>query len=77
MLNQVKVATVTFRNDDYNLTNRNSLFSSLIVSSILYQRILDRNHKLWNIGSTERSILYNTGAVGMLLHGMFTMGIMK
>ena len=51
-----------------------------LLAAPLYQGNTDRNHKLWNIVSTERytqqCILH---AVGMLLHinGKFTMGKLK
>ena len=44
-----------------------------------YQGNPDRNHKLWNIVSSERYILHYAGAAGILLHinGKFTMGKLK
>ena len=42
--------------DDFNLNNRNPWFSSFLVSSNPYQGNPDKNHKLWNIVSTERYI---------------------
>ena len=51
------------------------LVASLLAAT-LYQANHDMNHKLWNIGSTARQILYMKIAVAMLLHinGKFTMG---
>jgi hypothetical protein len=52
-----------------------------LLAAALYQGNPDRNHKLWNIISTERYIVYTpyAGAAGMLLHmnGKFTMGKLK
>jgi hypothetical protein len=49
-----------------------------LLAATLYQENPDRNHKLWNIVSTERYIhfILHAGAAGMLLHmnGKFTMG---
>jgi hypothetical protein len=49
-----------------------------LLAVALYQGNPYRNHKLWNIVSTERYISY-AGAAGMLLYmnGKFTMGKMK
>ena len=47
-----------FRSDDFSLTTRSPWFSSFLVSSNPYQRNHDRNHKLWNLRSTERYILH-------------------
>jgi hypothetical protein len=49
-----------------------------LLAATLYQGNPDRNHKLWNIVSSEISTLY-AGAAGMLLHinGTFTMGKLK
>ena len=66
--------------DDFILTNRNPWFRSFLAET-LYQGNPNKNHKLWNIGSTERHNIYTpyAGAVGMLLHinGMFTTGKLK
>jgi len=46
-----------------------------LLAATLYQGNPDRNHKLWNIVSTERYIQYTpyAGAAGMLIliNGMF------
>jgi hypothetical protein len=49
-----------------------------LLAATLYQGNPDRNHKLWNIVSSERYTPY-AGAAGMLLHmnGKFTMGKLK
>ena len=51
-----------------------------LLAAILYQEHTDRNHKLWNIVSSETEIYTPyAGAAGMLLHinGKFTMGKLK
>jgi hypothetical protein len=53
-----------------------------LLAAILYQGNPDRNHKLWNIVSTERCILhifFYASTAAMLLHinGTFTMGQFK
>jgi hypothetical protein len=47
-----------------------------LLATTPYQGNPDRNHKLWNIISSEKYILH---AAGMLLHinGKFTMGKLK
>jgi hypothetical protein len=48
-----------------------------LLAATLYQGNPDRNHKLWNIISSERYVYTPyVGAAGMLLHinGKFTMG---
>jgi len=55
---------------------------SSLLAATFYQGNPDRNHKLWNIGSTEKYIYHimaYAGADGMLLHinGKFTMGKLK
>ena len=49
-----------------------------LLAATLYQGNHDRNHKLWNIASSEIYTPY-AGAAGMLLHinGKFTMGQLK
>jgi hypothetical protein len=49
-----------------------------LLAVTLYQGNIDRNHKFWNIVSTERYIPYADDA-GMLLHknGKITMGKLK
>jgi hypothetical protein len=49
-----------------------------LLAATLYQGNPDRNHKLWNIVSSDRYNPY-AGAAGMLLHinGKFTMGKLK
>jgi hypothetical protein len=47
------VETVKLSRDDFNLAKRNPRFSSFLVSS-KPQGNHERNHKLWNIASTER-----------------------
>ena len=47
-----------FRSHDLNLTTRNHWFSSFFFCSYTFQINHDRNHKLLNIGSTERYILH-------------------
>jgi hypothetical protein len=46
-----------------------------LLAANLYQGNPDRNHKLWNIASSESYIFQNAVAAGMLLHinGKFTM----
>ena len=47
--------------DDFNLTTRNPWFSSFLVSSKSLSRYHgnhDRNHRVWNIASTERYIFH-------------------
>jgi hypothetical protein len=39
-----------------------------LLEATLHQGNPDRNHKLWNIVSTERYILPYAGAAGMLIH---------
>jgi hypothetical protein len=41
-----------------------------MLAEFLYQGYHDRNHTLWNIGSTETYIIYTpyAGAAGILLH---------
>ena len=59
--NQVMAAIVKLLNDNFNLTIRNSWFSIYVASQLaatFYQGNPDMNHKLWNVGSTERYILY-------------------
>jgi len=46
------------RNDDFNLTKRNLGSLASLLAATLYQGNSDRNHKLWNIVSTERYILH-------------------
>jgi hypothetical protein len=53
--NQVIVATVNFRIDDFNLT-LGSVDS--LLAATLYPGNPDWNRKLWNIVSTERYILH-------------------
>jgi hypothetical protein len=50
-----------------------------LLAANLYQGNPDRNHKLWNIASSESYIFQNAVAAGMLLHinGKFTMGKLK
>jgi hypothetical protein len=53
-----------------------------LLAATLYHGNPDRNHKLWNIVSTERDIyiyIPYASAAGMLLHidGKFTMGKLK
>ena len=50
-----------------------------LLAATLYQGNPDRNHKFWNVVSSERYILHMQDAGGMLLHinGMFTMGKLK
>ena len=51
-----------------------------LLAAILYQEHTDRNHKIWNIVSSETEIYTPyAGAAGMLLHinGKFTMGKLK
>jgi len=80
------VVTHTFRkvnqvmklsSDDFNLTTWINIL--LVSSNHLWKN--DRNHKFWNIISTERYIHCTSyaGAAGMLLHinGKFTMGKLK
>jgi hypothetical protein len=59
-VNQFMVATVNFQSDDFNFTQRNPWFSSFLVSSIplSMKSWPDRNHKFWNIVSSERYILH-------------------
>ena len=52
------LATVNFRSDDFNFTNRNPWFNSVLVAVFLYQGYPDRNRKLWNIVSPERYIFH-------------------
>jgi hypothetical protein len=78
-VNQVLVATVKFRSDDFNWTKRNSWFSSFLVSTNPPSR------KFWYVPQTlEYRINWEmytpyAGAVVMLLHinGKFTMGKLK
>ena len=56
--------TLNFRSNGFNLTKRNSWFSSFLVNSNTIDHGNHKwNHKLWNIGSTEikifRSIPYS------------------
>ena len=44
--------------DDFNLTNGNIGSVASLLAATLYQGNPDRNHKLWNIVSTKRYILY-------------------
>ena len=71
----------TFEVMTSNLTNKKPWFSSLMLAAFLYQGYHDRNHKLWNIGSTETYIIYTpyAGAAGISLHinGKFAMGKLK
>ena len=55
---QVIVPTVKFRRDDFNLSNRTPQVDSVasLLGATLYQGNPHRNHKLWNIVSTERTI---------------------
>jgi hypothetical protein len=51
-----------------------------LLAAILYQEHTDRNHKIWNIVSSETEIYTPyAAAAGMLLHinGKFTMGKLK
>jgi hypothetical protein len=69
------VATVNFF-EVMTSTLQNKTLGSVasLLAATLYQGNPDRNHKLWNIVSSERYILH-AGAAGMLLHinGKFTM----
>jgi hypothetical protein len=47
-----------FRSYDFNFTKRNPWFIASLLAAILYQGNPDRNHKLWNIVSSERYILH-------------------
>jgi hypothetical protein len=54
-------ATLKFRSDDFNLTNRNPWFSSFLVSNNLrYKGNPDRNHKFWNFVSIEVMLEFAT-----------------
>jgi hypothetical protein len=44
--------------DDFNLTSKNPWFRSFLVISNPLSRKFYKNHKLWNIGSTERYIFH-------------------
>jgi hypothetical protein len=39
-----------------------------LLAATLYKENAERNHKFWNILSTEIYILHYAGAAGMLLH---------
>jgi hypothetical protein len=47
------MATVNFRSDDFNLTNMKPWLCSFLLAATIYQGNLEKNHKLWNIGSIE------------------------
>jgi hypothetical protein len=52
------VKKLNFRSDDFNFTNGTLGSVASLLAATLYQGNPERNHKLWNIGSTERYILH-------------------